>query len=91
MTKFSVRKPFTIFVAVVAIAIFGVMSFTKMVPDLLPNMDFPYVIIVTTAPGAAPEEVESTITKPLEQAMATLNNIKTLSSSSSENFSMLSL
>ena len=91
MTKFSVRRPFTVFVAVIAVVIFGVMSYMKMVPDLLPNMDFPYVIIVTTDPGAAPEEVESTITRPMEQAMATLNNIKTLQSSSSENYSLVSL
>ncbi len=91
MTKFSVKKPFTIFVLVIAIAIFGVISYTKMVPDLLPNMDFPYFIIVTTYPGASPEEMETTVTRPLEQAMATLNNIKTLSSSSSENYAMLML
>ena len=91
MTKFSVKKPFTIFVVVIAIAIFGVLSYTKMVPDLLPNMDFPYFIIVTTYPGASPEEVETTITRPMEQSMATLNNIKNLSSTSSENYAMLML
>ena len=91
MTKFSVKKPFTIFVLVIAIGIFGVISYTKMVPDLLPNMDFPYFIIVTTYPGASPEEVETTVTRPMEQSMATLNNIKTLQSSSSENYAMLML
>ena len=91
MTRFSVKRPFTIFVLVVAIAIFGVISYTKMVPDLLPNMDFPYFIVVTTYPGATPEEVETTVTRPMEQAMATLNNIKTLSSSSAENYSTLML
>ena len=91
MTKFSVKKPFTIFVLVIAIGIFGVISYTKMVPDLLPNMDFPYFIIVTTYPGASPEELETTVTRPMEQAMATLNNIKNLSSTSSENYAMLML
>lgn len=54
MTSFSVKKPFTVFVAVVAILVFGVMSYVKMTPDLMPNMDYPYVVVVTTYPGAAP-------------------------------------
>jgi len=89
MSKFSVRKPFTVFVAVIAAIIFGGISYFRMTPDLLPNMDFPYVVLVTTYPGATPEEVEEQVTKPLEQSMATLNNISGLSSTSSENFSMI--
>ena len=50
MPKFSVKKPFTIFVAVIAILVLGIVSYTKMTPDLLPNMDFPYVMIMTTYP-----------------------------------------
>ena len=57
MTSFSVKKPFTVFVAVVAILVFGVMSYVKMTPDLMPNMDSPYVVVVTTYPCAAPEEL----------------------------------
>lgn len=51
MTSFSVKKPFTVFVAVVAILVFGVMSYVKMTPDLMPNMDYPYVVVVTTYPA----------------------------------------
>ncbi len=91
MTSFSVKKPFTVFVAVVAILVFGVMSYVKMTPDLMPNMDYPYAVIVTTYPGAAPEEVEAVVTKPMEQSMATLNDIKTVTSTSAENYSMLVL
>ena len=91
MASFSVKKPFTVFVAVVAILVFGVMSYVKMTPDLMPNMDYPYVVVVTTYPGAAPEEVEAVVTKPMEQSMATLNDIKTVTSTSSENYSMLVL
>ena len=58
MPKFSVKKPLTVFVAVVAILVLGVVSYMRMTPDLLPNMNFPYVIIVTTYPGATPEKVE---------------------------------
>ena len=69
MWKFSVKKPLTVFVAVIAVLVLGVVAFTRMTPDLLPNMDFPYVIIVTTYPGASPEKVETEISKPMEQAM----------------------
>ena len=62
MPKFSVKKPLTVFVAVLAIIVLGVVAYLKMTPDLMPNMDFPYVIIVTTDPGASPESVEATIT-----------------------------
>ena len=91
MPKFSVKKPFTVFVAVIAILVLGVVSYLKMTPDLLPNMDFPYIMIMTTYPGASPEKVENELTKPLEQSMSTLENIKTVSSTSAENYSMVML
>ena len=91
MAKFSVRKPLTVFVAVLAVLILGIVSVTRMTPDLLPNMNFPYVIIMTTYPGASPETVEEEITKPLEQSMATLEHINTVSSTSAENYSLVML
>ena len=91
MPKFSVKKPLTVFVAVLAIVVLGVVAYLKMTPDLMPNMDYPYVVVVTTYPGAAPEEVEAVVTKPMEQSMATLNDIKTVTSTSAENYSMLVL
>ena len=91
LAKFSVKKPMTVFVAVVLVLILGVVSFTSMTPDLLPNMDFPMAVLMTTYPGASPEEVESVVTKPLEQSMATLENINTVTSQSGENYSMIFL
>ena len=91
MSKFSVKKPLTIFVAVIAVLVLGVVAYLKMTPDLLPNMDFPYVMIMTTYPGASPEKVEAEVTKPLEQTMSTLEHIKEVSSTSSENYSMVVL
>ena len=91
MSKFSVKKPLTIFVAVIAVLVLGVVAYTRMTPDLLPNMDFPYVMIMTTYPGASPEKVEAEITKPMEQAMSTLEHIKEVTSTSSENASMVML
>jgi len=91
MPKFSVKKPLTVFVIVVAILVLGVVAYTRMTPDLLPNMNFPYVMVVTTYPGASPEKVESEITKPMEQAMSTLDHIQAVTSTSSENVSMVLL
>ena len=91
MEKFSVKKPLTVFVAVIAILVLGVVAYFKMTPDLLPNMDFPYVIIVTAYPGATPAKVEEEVSKPMEQAMSTLEHIKEVSSTSSENVSTIML
>ena len=91
MEKFSVKKPLTVFVAIIAVLVLGVVAYLKMTPDLLPNMDFPYVMIMTTYPGASPEKVEQEITKPMEQSMATLEHIKEITSTSAENYSMLLL
>ncbi len=91
MSNYSVRKPFTVFVAVVLVIILGIISFTSMTTDLLPKMDLPYAIIMTTYVGASPEKVETTISKPIEQSMATVSNIKNVSSISSENSSVVIL
>ena len=89
LSKFSVKKPFTILVAVILVVVLGIVSFMKMTPNLLPNMDFPYMIIVTTYPGASPELVETTVSKPLEQSVSVLDGVKTVTSSSSDNYSMV--
>ena len=91
MVKFSVKKTMTVFVAVIAILVLGVVAYLRMTPDLLPNMDFPYVMIMTTYPGASPEKVEAEITRPLEQSMSTLEHIVEVTSTSSENYSMVML
>ena len=91
LAKFSVKKPFTVLVCIIIVIILGVVSFMNMTPDLLPNMEFPYAIIMTAYPGAAPETVENELTRPIEQSMATLDNIKTVSSTSSENYSVVTL
>lgn len=91
MAGFSVKKPLTVFVTVLGIIVLGVVAYLKMTPDLFPNMDFPYVIIVTSDPGASPESVEQTVTKPLEQSMATLDKIKAVTSTSQDSVSMVML
>ena len=89
MPAFSVKKPLTVYVVALAILILGVVAYVKMTPDLMPNMDYPYVIVVTSDPGASPESVEAEITKPLEKALATLDQLKTIQSSSRNSVSMV--
>ena len=87
LSKFSVKRPLTIVVVMIIIIMLGVVAYTQMSTDLLPSIDLPYLIIVTSYPGATPEAVEATVTKPLEQAMATASNIKNITSTSGENVS----
>lgn len=91
LSRYSVKKPYTVVVAVVLVLILGVVSFTKMNTDLLPSMDMPYAMVMTTYPGASPETVEQTVTRPIEQSMATVSNIMNVSSVSSENASVVIL
>lgn len=88
LSKLSVKKPMTIFVAVILVIVLGVVSFSKMTPDLLPNMDLPYAMVLTTYIGQTPETVESTVTKPLEQSISIIDGVKQVRTTSSENYSM---
>lgn len=89
--KYSVKKPYTVIVGVILIIVLGVISFTHMTTDLLPSMNFPYVIVYTTYIGATPEQVEEEITRPMESSFATLTDVKNIQSTSSDNLSLLVL
>ena len=91
ISKFSVKKPYTIIVGVILVIVLGVVSFTRMTTDLLPDMNLPYALVVTMDVGASPEEVETDVTAPIEAAMATTSNIKNISSVSYDNYSMVIL
>ena len=91
LSKFSVRRPYTVVVAVIMVLILGAISFINLQTDLLPSIDLPYILIATSYPGASPEEVEMVVTKPIEQAVATVSNIKNVSSISRENSSVVIL
>ena len=91
MPKYSVKKPFTILVAVILVLVLGFVSLTGIQTDLLPAMNLPYLMVITTYPGASPEQVEADVTKPLENALSTLNGVKNVTSQSNENYSLLFL
>lgn len=89
ISKYSVKKPYTVLVAVVLVIVLGVVSLSKMTTDLLPDMSFQYALIITTDVGASPEEVESDVTSPIESAMATTSNIKNVGSMSYNSYSIV--
>ena len=82
MSKYSVRKPYTVLVGVVLIIVLGAVSLYRMKADLLPDMNLPYVLVITAYPGGSPEDVEKNVTAPIEAQMATTSNIKTIQSMS---------
>ena len=91
MTKISVKRPFLVFVGVIMVIVLGVVAFTKMKTDLLPSINMPYIEVITTYPGAAPEKVESDVTNVLENSLGTVTGVENVISSSAENYSLISL
>lgn len=91
MPKFSVKKPFVVLVGVVMLLVLGYVSFTRMATDFLPHMNLPYMIVITTYPGASPEKVEAEVSSTLENTVGTVNGVKNVTSTSSENSSVITL
>ena len=91
LSKFSVKRPYTVLVGVVLVIVLGVVALRSMTADLLPNMTFPYAVVITTDMGASPEAVESDVTAPIEAALATTSNLKKIQSRSYFSYSMVIL
>lgn len=89
MIKTSVKKPFTVLVGVILVIVLGVVAFTRMTTDLLPNIEFPYMIVYTVDAGASPEKVETEVTDVMEAALGTTTGLKELQSVSNENVSVV--
>ena len=91
MIKTSVKKPYTILVGVIIILMLASVSLSKMTTDLLPSISTPYLMVITTYPGASPEKVEMEVTEPLERALSTVTGVKNVISNSAENYGMITL
>lgn len=91
LAKFSVEKAITVFMAVIIVGVFGIVSFTRLTTDLFPNMNIPVSIVITPYYGASPSEVEDIVTRPLEEVLSTTTNISTVTSVSQENISLMIL
>ncbi len=91
LVTFSVEKAITVFMVVIAVAIFGVVSFTRLTTDLFPSINIPFAVVITPYPGATPEEVERDINIPFENVFQTTTNVQQVTTTSSENFSLVTL
>lgn len=89
LSKMSIRRPVTTIMMLCIIITAGVVSLISLKMDLMPSMDVPVALVQTTYAGAGPEEVETLITEPLEEALATIANVKEITSTSSANSSMI--
>ena len=89
MEKFSVKKPFTVLVAVVMVLMLGFVALTKMQTNLLPDVSTPYLMVVTVYPGASPERVESEVSDVMENALGTVSGVETITATSAENYNLL--
>ena len=91
MFKFSVKKPFTVLVGIVIAIVLGVVSMMKMQLDLLPEISLPYLLVLTTYPGASAEKIETQICEPMESSLGTINGVKNVFSICNENYGMVQL
>ena len=91
MEKYSVKKPFTVLVAVLIVFLLGFVSVTNLRTDLLPEISTPYLMVVTVYPGASPEKVETEVSEVLESALGTVAGVSSITSTSAENYSIVQL
>ena len=89
MEKFSVKKPFTVLVAVIMVIMLGLVSVQNMQTNLLPNVNTPYLMVVTVYPGASPERVENEVSDVMESALGTISGVKNVTATSAEYYSLL--
>ena len=89
MGKFSVKKPFTVLVAVIMVLMLGFVSISNMQTNLLPDVNTPYLMVVTVYPGASPERVESEVSDVMEDALGTVAGVESITATSAENYSLL--
>ncbi|UCH82924.1 MAG: efflux RND transporter permease subunit [Candidatus Latescibacterota bacterium] len=91
LARMAVRKPVLTTMIVLSFVVLGFFSWQRLVIDMLPEVDFPYVTITTIYPGAGPGEVETQITKKIEDEVSTIANLKNLESISREDLSLVIL
>lgn len=91
LTKFVLKRPVTTVLAILCLIVFGLSSVFKSPLELMPDMNMSMIIVMTVYPGASPDDVSELVTKPIEDSASTLSGLDTISSSSSENMSLIML
>ncbi|MCH5330158.1 MAG: efflux RND transporter permease subunit, partial [Alistipes sp.] len=89
--KTAVNNPITTILVFFAIAIFGIFSLLKMPIDLLPHIDTTQIMVITAYPGASAIDIEENVTKPMENSLNSVDNLKHITSKSKENISIVTL
>ncbi|MCX6640467.1 MAG: efflux RND transporter permease subunit [bacterium] len=88
LSDISIKRPILMTMIIFTFLVIGLFSLTKLGIDLFPKIDFPYVTIVTVYPGAGPEEVETLITKPVEEAVSSISGLRNMTSIAQEGMSL---
>ena len=91
LTKFVLKRPVTTILAVLCLIVFGLSSVLSSKLELIPEMEMPMMVVFTTYAGASPEDVSELVTKPIEDEIGTLSGVKSVTSYSQENISMVLL
>ncbi len=89
LSRMAVTRPVLTTVIVAAVLVLGLFSYTRLVVDLFPDVEFPFVTVTTIYPGAGPDEVESQISERIEDAVSTIAGIKRIDSISRESLSLI--
>ncbi|WP_436513439.1 efflux RND transporter permease subunit [Clostridium thermobutyricum] len=89
ISEFSIKRPITVFMGIVALLIFGIVSYSRLNLDMLPTMDVPIILVNTQYIGAGPTDVEGEVTKPLENVISTVSNVENVKSISREGMSTI--
>lgn len=91
LTKFVLKRPVTTVLCIISLIFFGAISIFNMKLELTPDINMPMLIVTTTYAGANPEDIDELITKEIEDEIGTLSGVDSITSSSSENYSMILL
>ena len=89
--KSAIEKPVTTALIFVAVIVIGIYSFLKLPIDQFPEMDPPYITVMTTYPGASASEMETNVTKIMENALTSVDHLKHITSQSKDNISVVTL
>lgn len=89
LSAFSMKKPVTTIMIALCILIFGVVSFSKLPVDLYPDIEVPVAVVMTTYSGAGPQEIETLVTRPIEETLGSVSGISEITSRSSEGQSIV--
>ena len=91
LSEFGIKRPVTVFMIFIGVTIIGLVALANLNIDLLPDMSFPIVAVMTDYPGVGPAEVEAMVSRPMEGVVSMVRNVKNVRSTSKEGFSMITL